>query len=68
MSWFSRLKSGLTKTTTTITEGITKVFTHKTLDQDALDELEIQSASRQAAIPCPPPTQRLMTARLESVA
>ncbi len=40
MSWFSRLKSGLTKTTTTITEGITKVFTHKTLDQDALDELE----------------------------
>ena len=40
MSWFSRLKSGLTKTTTTITEGITKVFTHKALDQDALDELE----------------------------
>ncbi len=40
MSWFSRLKSGLTKTTTTITEGITKVFTHKTLDQEALDELE----------------------------
>lgn len=40
MSWFSRLKSGLTKTTTTITEGITKVFTHKTLDQNALDELE----------------------------
>lgn len=40
MNWFSRLKSGLTKTTTTITEGITKVFTHKALDQDALDELE----------------------------
>ncbi len=40
MSWFDKLKDGLKKTTNTISEGITKVFTHKVLDQDALDELE----------------------------
>ena len=40
MSWFSKLKSGLFKSSSAITQGITQVFTHKTLDQEALDELE----------------------------
>lgn len=40
MSWFKRLKDGLLKTSSSITEGITKVFTHTTLDQEALDALE----------------------------
>jgi len=38
--WFSRLTSGLTKSTTKITQGITDLVTKKKLDQDALDELE----------------------------
>ena len=37
---FARLKVGLTRSTQTLTQGITRVFTRKTLDQAALDELE----------------------------
>lgn len=40
MSWFKRLKDGLLKTSSSITEGIAKVFTHTKLDQEALDALE----------------------------
>lgn len=40
MSWFTKLKSGLFKSSNTISKGITQIFTHKTLDQEALDELE----------------------------
>lgn len=38
--WLSRLTSGLSKSTTKITTGITDVLTKKKLDQDALDTLE----------------------------
>jgi len=37
---FSRLKAGLTRSTQSLTQGITRVFTRKRLDQEALDELE----------------------------
>lgn len=40
MSWFSKLKQGLSKTTSNIASTLTKVFVHKKLDQAALDELE----------------------------
>lgn len=40
MSWFQKLKQGLSKTASSISSGLTKVFTHKKLDQAALDELE----------------------------
>lgn len=39
-SWWQRLKSGLSKSTTQLTTGITQLFTHRKLDQAALDELE----------------------------
>ena len=39
-SWFERLSSGLSKTSTKLTEGITNVFTKKKLDAAALEELE----------------------------
>lgn len=39
-SWFQRLKSGLTKTSSKLTEGITSLFTKKKLDAATLDELE----------------------------
>ena len=38
--FFARLKSGLARTTQTLTQGITRVFTRKRLDQAALDDLE----------------------------
>ncbi|MCE9523655.1 MAG: signal recognition particle-docking protein FtsY [Alphaproteobacteria bacterium] len=38
--FFARLKAGLTRSTQTLTQGITRVFTRKKLDQAALDELE----------------------------
>jgi fused signal recognition particle receptor len=37
---FARLKAGLTRSTQSLTQGITRVFTRKRLDQAALDELE----------------------------
>ncbi len=39
-SWFSRLKDGLSKSTSRLTEGITGIFTKKKLDDEALEELE----------------------------
>jgi fused signal recognition particle receptor len=38
--WFDRLRSGLSKTSSKLTEGITSVFTKKKLDAAALEELE----------------------------
>ena len=38
--WFSRLKAGLNKTSTKLTEGIAGVFTKRKLDEAALEELE----------------------------
>jgi fused signal recognition particle receptor len=38
--WLDRLKSGLAKTSSRLTEGITGLVTKKKLDQDTLDELE----------------------------
>lgn len=40
MSWWQRLKSGLSKSTAQLSEGITAIFTKRKLDQQALDELE----------------------------
>ncbi len=38
--WFQRLKSGLSKTSSRLTEGITSVFTKRKLDAESLDDLE----------------------------
>ncbi|ODT30493.1 MAG: signal recognition particle-docking protein FtsY [Hyphomicrobium sp. SCN 65-11] len=38
--WFSRLKAGLTKTSSKLSEGITGLFTKSRLDIDTLDDLE----------------------------
>jgi fused signal recognition particle receptor len=38
--WFDRLRSGLSKTSNKLTDGITGVFTKKKLDAAALEELE----------------------------
>jgi fused signal recognition particle receptor len=38
--WFSRLRAGLSKSSTALTEGINQIFTRRRLDQEALDELE----------------------------
>lgn len=38
--WFERLKSGLSKTSSRLTESITGLVTKRKLDQDTLDELE----------------------------
>ncbi|MGE0203894.1 MAG: signal recognition particle-docking protein FtsY [Hyphomicrobiaceae bacterium] len=40
VGWFQRLKSGLAKTSSRLTEGITSVFTKRKLDDDTLGELE----------------------------
>lgn len=40
MSWLQRLKSGLTKTSNNLGQGLTKIFTAKKLDQTTLDEFE----------------------------
>ncbi len=39
-SWFQRLRAGLTKTSSRLSEGITSVFTKRKLDDDTLEELE----------------------------
>ncbi len=39
-SWFQRLKTGLTKTSSRLSDGITGLFTKKKLDAATLDELE----------------------------
>jgi fused signal recognition particle receptor len=39
-SWFQRLKDGLSKTSSRLSEGITSVFTKRKLDADTLQELE----------------------------
>ena len=38
--WFQRLKQGLTRTSSKLTEGIAGVFTKRKLDDDTLEELE----------------------------
>lgn len=38
--WFQRLKEGLTKTSSKLSDGITGLFTKRKLDADTLDELE----------------------------
>jgi fused signal recognition particle receptor len=38
--WFARLKAGLSKTSSRLTDGIAGLVTKRKLDQDALDELE----------------------------
>ncbi len=38
--WFSRLKAGLTKTSSKLSEGITGLFTKRRLDIDTLEDLE----------------------------
>jgi fused signal recognition particle receptor len=38
--WFSRLRAGLSKSSARLTEGINAIFTHRRLDDAALDELE----------------------------
>src|SRR6185369_6226244 len=40
MNWLSRLKSGLSKTSTKFTEGISGIFTKRKLDAETLAELE----------------------------
>ncbi len=40
LSWFQRLKSGLAKTSTQLTRGITDVFTKRKLDASTLEDLE----------------------------
>ncbi len=38
--WFSRLKDGLTKTSSRLSEGVTSIFTKRKLDDETLEELE----------------------------
>jgi len=38
--WFARLRAGLSKSSSALTEGINQIFTRRRLDADALDELE----------------------------
>lgn len=40
LSWWQRLKSGLLRTSTRLTNGLTELFTHKKLDSETLDGLE----------------------------
>jgi fused signal recognition particle receptor len=39
-SWFKRLKEGLKKTSSSLTQSVTQIFTHRKLDDEMLDELE----------------------------
>jgi fused signal recognition particle receptor len=39
-SWFSRLREGLSKSSTRLTDGINAIFTRRRLDDEALGELE----------------------------
>ncbi len=38
--WFARLRDGLTKTSSRLSEGVTSIFTKRKLDDDTLEELE----------------------------
>ncbi|HEY4250307.1 MAG TPA: signal recognition particle receptor subunit alpha, partial [Roseomonas sp.] len=38
--WFSRLKSGLSRSTARLTESVTSLFVKRRLDEEALEELE----------------------------
>ena len=38
--WFSRLKQGLTRSSSKLTEGIAGIFTRRRLDETTLGELE----------------------------
>jgi len=38
--WFARLRAGLAKSSSALTDGINQIFTRRRLDADALDELE----------------------------
>ena len=38
--WFKRLKEGLHKTSSSLTTGISQIFTHKKLDEETLSDLE----------------------------
>lgn len=40
MKWFSKLKEGLKKTSGKLTDSISKIFTHKKIDAETLEELE----------------------------
>ncbi|MEO1067205.1 MAG: signal recognition particle-docking protein FtsY, partial [Pseudomonadota bacterium] len=40
LSWFQRLKSGLSKSSSALTENITAIFTKRKLDDDTLQDLE----------------------------
>lgn len=40
LTWFQRLKSGLTKTSSRLTDGITSVFTKRKLDAETLEDFE----------------------------
>jgi len=40
LSWFQRLKQGLSRSSSALTEGITSIFTKRKLDDDALQDLE----------------------------
>ena len=40
MSWFSKLKQGLSRTSDKLTSGVASVFTDRRLDEAALEELE----------------------------
>ena len=40
LSWWQRLRSGLARTSTKLSEGITGIFTTRKLDADTLEELE----------------------------
>ena len=40
MSWIKKLTSGLSKSSTKITEGITGIFTKRKLDDEMVEELE----------------------------
>ncbi|MFP6744137.1 MAG: signal recognition particle receptor subunit alpha, partial [Alphaproteobacteria bacterium] len=39
-NWFSRLKSGLTRSSSKLADGIGAIFTKRKLDDDAIEELE----------------------------
>ncbi|RZO66637.1 MAG: signal recognition particle-docking protein FtsY, partial [Parvularculaceae bacterium] len=38
--WFSRLRSGLSRTSSKLSEGVSSIFTKRKLDEEALEELE----------------------------
>jgi fused signal recognition particle receptor len=40
LSWFQRLKQGLTKSSSKLTEGLAAILVKRKLDQDTLDEIE----------------------------